>query len=413
MRTVGVVVEYNPFHNGHQLHLRESRAASAAEAVVAVMSGPFLQRGEPALVDKWLRAEMALRGGCDLVLELPVAYATQAAEWFAYGAMATLEATGVVDSVCFGSESGDLKALQCIARTLADEPPAFRSELRQLLQRGLQYPAAYSEAVVRYMRAIGEPEAAAFPLAQPNNTLGLHYMLALERLGSPILPLTIRRQKAGYHEQQPQDSRIASATALRRMLESGAALDELAPYVPATTLQLLQTAATEPGGCRSWPDYFPQLLHALLTHTPDSLFAIREMNEGLEHRILHALPRLKTLGYEELVQAVATRRYTRTKLQRALLAVLLGQQKHAQTPDMLRSGVDYIRVLGFNATGRRLLRRMRTTASLPILLSAARAPEGLRYLELDVRASAIYAAAPKNATTGELYRDFYAAPIQI
>src|SRR5262245_42398707 len=200
MRTVGLIVEYNPFHNGHHYHLQQSLKITDSDAVVAVMSGHFLQRGEPALLNKWTRAEMALRGGCDVVIELPVAYSTQAAEWFGYGAVALLEATGVVDALCFGSEAGDIRPLQRVARQLAHEPAAFEGLMADCLRGGVSYPAAYSEAVRQFMLAAGDAEAAAFPLAQPNNTLGLHYLLALERLGSAIEPFTLRREKAGYSQ---------------------------------------------------------------------------------------------------------------------------------------------------------------------------------------------------------------------
>src|SRR5690625_319894 len=135
VRTVGVIVEYNPFHNGHRYHLQQAKEATSAQAVVDVMSGYFLQRGEPALIDKWSRTEMALRGGADLVLELPMMYACQPAEWFAFGAVATLEATGIVDALCFGSESGELDWMLELAATLAQEPPSFRATLQHYLKQ--------------------------------------------------------------------------------------------------------------------------------------------------------------------------------------------------------------------------------------------------------------------------------------
>uniref|UniRef100_UPI00037236AC nucleotidyltransferase family protein n=1 Tax=Paenibacillus sp. PAMC 26794 TaxID=1257080 RepID=UPI00037236AC len=141
MKAVGVIVEYNPLHNGHVYHLQEARRLSGADAVVAVMSGPFLQRGEPAIVGKRARTEMALHAGADLVLELPVAYAVQPAEWFAFGAVSLLDRTGIVDSLCFGSESGDLDSLQRIARVLAVEPAGMREDIARRLREGASYPA--------------------------------------------------------------------------------------------------------------------------------------------------------------------------------------------------------------------------------------------------------------------------------
>ncbi|RXZ77002.1 nucleotidyltransferase [Paenibacillaceae bacterium] len=414
MRTVGLIVEYNPFHNGHAYHLQQSVKITEADAVVAVMSGSFLQRGEPALLDKWTRAEMALHGGCDLVIELPTAYATQPAEWFAFGAVSLLKATGVVDSMCFGSESGSIASLSALAAVLAEEPERFQELLRASLRSGSSYPAAYSSAVQLYMTELGEHEAASYPLAQPNNTLALHYLIALRRLNSRIRPYTIVRQKAGYSQQDVADEHIASATALRRMLSLGQTLEELAPFVPATTLHLLQREGLGQRPPTTWETFMPKLLHQLLSHSPTQLAEFHEISEGLEHRLAQAVPRLESLRFEALMQALKTRRYTRTKLQRALLALLLNHRKDELHPDRLQSGIDYIRVLGFTDKGRQLLKKMKTTARLPVLHSAAQPPRGLRYLELDVRASAVYAlaAAPDTPAAG-LLRDYYERPIII
>lgn len=152
MNTVGIVVEYNPLHYGHVYLFQQSKFVSGAEAVIAVMSGNFLQRGEPAIANKWARTEMALRMGVDVVIELPVAYSCQPAEWFAYGAVAILDATGVVDSLCFGSESGDIGWLEAVAERMHREPEYFHEAIRSVLKSGVSYPTAYSAAVGQFMR---------------------------------------------------------------------------------------------------------------------------------------------------------------------------------------------------------------------------------------------------------------------
>jgi len=413
MRTVGLIVEYNPFHNGHLYHLQQSMKITESDAVVAVMSGNFLQRGEPALLNKWTRTEMALRGGCDLVIELPVAYATQAAEWFAYGATALLSATGVVDSLCFGSEGGDIAPLQRIAKTLAYEPPDFAPLIAEELSTGSSYPAAYSAAVKRLMEQLGDLVAAQFPLSQPNNTLGLHYLIALERLASPIRPFTIKREKAGYTQAEISDSSIASATAIRKLLSEAASVSEAAPYVPASTLELLQQDMEQGLAPNSWERFAPQLFAKLIGEPAARLSEYHEMTEGLEHRIKQLLPSLSQLDVATLLGTLKTKRYTRTKLQRALLAVLLGHRKEELSPERLRTGVQYIRVLGFTPKGRELLKRMKQTAKLPVLLSAARPAESYPYLELDIRATALYALAIPGTKPRELYRDYYNKPLQL
>lgn len=419
MRTVGIIVEYNPFHNGHLHHLQQSRLATGADAVVAVMSGCFLQRGEPAMFGKRTRTEMALQGGCDLVIELPVAYATQAAEWFAYGAVSLLEASGIVDALCFGSEAGDLTALRAIAACLSSEPEPFKLLLREELAHGVSYPTAYSAAVKRHMAAIGELEAAALPLDRPNNTLGLHYLLALQRLSSPIEPFTIIREKADYNQKSVTDQRIASATAIRSLIsgeaEGEAKLGRIAPLVPDSTLQLIRRDLAADRQPLTWESFYPQLLHLLLSRSAEELGGYYEMNEGLEHRLLQAISSFPgpSRGFEGLLEAAKTRRYTRTKLQRALLAVLLGHRKPLLTREQLAGGIDYIRVLGFTDKGRELLRRMKRAARVPVLLSAARSQERHRFLELDVRAAAVYEAAFPGSGPRQLFSDYYEPPVML
>jgi predicted nucleotidyltransferase len=417
MRTVGVIVEYNPFHNGHRHHLEASVRATGADAVVAVMSGHFLQRGEPALMDKWARAETALRGGCDLVIELPVAYATSAAEWFAYGAVGLLDATGVVDCFCFGSESGDIATLSRIASLAADEPADLREGIAAGLDGGLSFPDAYSAALRRVFAARGDAEAAAFPLEQPNNTLGLHYLIALRRLGSRMEPHTIRRLQAGYHDVDAPPGSIASATALRRLIFGHGRPEAIAPYVPPVTLEVLRRewkAGRAPVG---WPKFAEQLFHLLLRLDAAELAGFRDVGEGLEFRIRRALPELEKLDADELIGRIKTKRYTRTRLQRALTAVLLGIRKDDWNPAALQDGLAYIRVLGFTPKGQELLRRMRKTAKLPVLMSAAGggdaglAGAGARYLELDARATGVYALAAGAREPRALLRDYYEPPV--
>jgi predicted nucleotidyltransferase len=410
MRTVGIVTEYNPLHNGHLYHIQQSRKITGAEAVVAVMSGHFLQRGEPALADKWARAEMALRAGCDLVLELPVAYSAQPAQWFAYGAVAVLASTGVVDALCFGSESGDLSALTRAADIASEEPAELKAELAERLKRGMPYPSAYAEAAKRLLRRRGAAEAE-IALDQPNHTLGLHYLLALRRLGSRIEPYTIRREKAGYNDTDIAGGAIASATALRKRLADTGSLRELAPYVPATTLAILERETEAGRAPIGWEGLARPLFHELLRQDPQQLARYAEVTEGLEFRIVAALRKLDEWRVEALLQALKTRRYTRTKLQRTLLRILLGHEKEELSPQRLAAGVRYIRVLGFTGRGRELLRRMKKTAAVPVLLSAAGARDP--YLKMDVRATAAYALAFSSSRPQDALRDYTVPPIRI
>jgi predicted nucleotidyltransferase len=391
MRTVGVIVEYNPFHNGHLYHLQQSKKITDADAVVAVMSGHFLQRGEPALADKWARAEMALRAGCDLVLELPVAYSAQPAQWFAYGAVAVLNATGIVETLCFGSESGDFQALDTAAEVLTDEPDALALRLSKLLKEGRPFPSAYTAAAQELLAARGHSDLA-FTLEQPNHTLGLHYLIAVRQLGSRIVPFTISREKSGYGQAEITDGAIASATALRRLLSESGSWARLAPYVPASTLEILIREAEAGRAPVEWESFARPLFHELLRTGPLELAAYAEVTEGLENRIRRAVSQLSELRVSTLLDRLKTKRYTRTKLQRTLLRILLDHRKEQLTPARLTTGVEYIRVLGFTPKGRELLHEMRTRASVPVVTTAARGK--WPYLEMDASTIRDYTMPP-------------------
>ncbi|MCD9023301.1 nucleotidyltransferase [Cohnella silvisoli] len=411
MSTVGVIVEYNPLHNGHLYHLQQSRKITQADHVVAVMSGHFLQRGEPALADKWARAEMALRAGCDLVLELPVAYSAQPAQWFAYGAIALFEAAGVVDSFCFGSESGDLESLELMASLLSEEPPEFVGLLGTRLKEGLPYPSAFTAAAKAYLQNKGL-DGLAFSLEQPNHTLGLHYLMALRKINSNITPYTLRREKSDYGQSDITDVHIASATALRKVLlgESGS-LEQLASYVPASTLEILQREMNAGRAPIHWELYARPLFHELFRQDEQQIAAYAEVTEGLEHRIRNVLTGLPEMTVAALLQALKTKRYTQTKLQRMLLRILLGHHKEMLNAERLAAGIEYIRVLGFNERGQRLLHEMRNKAKVPVVTSAAKGD--WPYLRLDAQATAVYSLAYQDADSSMAMRDYTKPPIRL
>ncbi|WP_454190533.1 nucleotidyltransferase [Paenibacillus sp. Marseille-Q7038] len=407
---VGLIVEYNPMHNGHVYHLEESKGLTQSSAVVAVMSGHFLQRGEPAIVSKWARTEMALAMGVDLVLELPAAYAVQPAEWFAYGAVATLHHTGVVDSLCFGSESGELAPLMELADLLASEPQALASLLQQQLASGASYPAAYAAAAAALAPG-NDPAGALALLKQPNNTLGLHYLIALRRLGSAITPFTAQRTGAGYHDAMPGTGSIASATAVRRLLLGKDGLAAAAPYVPAEVLAILQREWQNGRAPVNLERYRDALFTQLVTKSPEELARFGEVTEGLEYRLLKLLPQLPELSIHALLEAIRTKRYTKTKLQRMLTHILLHHEKEKMTPDILRQGPHYIRVLGFTDKGQALLKEMRKKATLPIVIKTSAFEHD--QLTWDQQATAVYGMGMPKPDPRLLYQDFYEPPVRM
>lgn len=449
MKTVGLIVEYNPLHNGHVYHFQQSKQLAQADAVVVVMSGSFLQRGEPALVSKWARTEMALAMGADVVIELPVAYASQAAEWFAFGAVSALESTGVVDALCFGSESGDLEQLASAARRICEsdrlapssqerdaegateisqnsnscssingtgnardmetqDSDTFRQLIRQRLKSGQSYPSAYADAALLLL----DDPAGSDWIRQPNNTLGLHYLLALARLQGRMQPLTIARQGAGYNDPSPTDARIASATALRKRLAANGGTDTLAPYVPPYTHHILKRELEAGRAPVDWERLFSPLFARIATASPEQLAALAEVKEGLENRLLRSMQGIDPSAgapFEQWMTALKTKRYTRTKLQRAMTRILLQHGKEALSATKLRSGVPYLRVLGFSPLGKQLLKRMRSTATVPVVTRVA--AEHHPFLTMDIQAATVHASAFRNPSRSDLFRDYLQPPL--
>ncbi|WP_422657342.1 nucleotidyltransferase [Paenibacillus sp. EC2-1] len=409
MKTVGIIVEYNPLHNGHVLHYTRSKEITNADAVVAIMSGPFLQRGEPALVSKRARTEMALHMGVDLVIELPTAYAVQPAEWFAYGAVALLNGTGVVDCLSFGSESGSLEDLFPLAEALSEESGQLRNEITKHMSSGSNFPSAYAIAAANVtgssQRSINELTQM---LAKPNNSLGLHYLIALRRLQSRITAHTITRESANYHDLVPTDKTIASATSIRKLiLEEG--LETISSYVPNYTLDILYREFTNGLGPMDWERFRQPMFQTLLTQEPEELESYHEVTEGLEHRIQKVLPQLGEPTIDALLSALKTKRYTRTKLQRMLLHILLNHNKAEMSRTKLTEGPGYIRVLGFSDKGRVLLKQMKKTASLPVVMRPSTFSHP--YLNMDLQASAAYASAYPNPTVSSMFSDYLAPPV--
>ncbi|MDR1571979.1 MAG: nucleotidyltransferase family protein [Clostridiales Family XIII bacterium] len=341
---LGVIAEYNPFHNGHLYHLETARALARAETAVAVMSGDFVQRGEPALFDKWERAEAAVRNGLDLVVELPFLYACNSAERFAKGAVRLLSAMGCVSHVAFGSEAGEIGPLDSLARLLADEPESFRARLRAASRSGLSFPRARHEAV---RAALGDE--AADLLKSPNNILAVEYLKQLRLVGGAarIRPLTFKRRGAGYFGASPCDN-TAGSSALRGLLLSGRA-DEAARYMPEAALP---RARHGPMGIDG---FFPLIACAARVRGADELAETLSASEGLENRLKRALDGASDMA--SLIAGVKSKRYTETRVKRFLIHVLMNVRK-ADFSRIDEAGASYFRVLAMNGRGRRLLRRM-------------------------------------------------------
>ena len=344
METAGIVAEYNPFHRGHAWHIAETRRRLGGDApVVCVMSGHWVQRGECALADKWLRAALALDRGADLVVELPTPWAMASAESFARGAVSLLAATGVVDVLSFGSETGKLAPLEEAAAAL--DAPEYPEKLRAALGRGLSFPAARQEA------------AGAACLSAPNNNLGVEYLRSLRALGSTIRPLTVPRQGAGHDG--PAAGGFASASELRRLLRAGRG-EEAAPYLTApwsgelADMQHIERA----------------VLARLRTMGEGDWAALPDGGgaEGLPSRLAKAAR--EAVSLEDFYTRAKTRRYPHARLRRLALAAFL-DLRAAERP----AAPPYVRVLGLGGRGRALLRKMKDTCPLPVIVKPAQARE--------------------------------------
>ncbi len=381
MKVAGIVAEYNPFHNGHAFHIERTRSGElAATHVVAVMSGNFVQRGEPAILPKAERVKMALVGGVDLVLELPLPWAISSAEGFAFGAVSVLHALGCVDVLSFGSESGDIAALQKTVDVMESE--RFSGLLRYHLEAGISFPEARQRAVAELA---GQKTAAL--LASPNNTLGIEYSKALRRLQSPITPVTVERLGAGHDDALPVGD-TASASYVRTLLTAGRT-DTAAAYLPSLVRRLL-LEALQAGRCPACTQRIETAMLAQLRRLSlEELAALPGISEGLENRLYEAIRVSGSL--EELITRVKTRRYALTRIRRLLLAGFLGLPAgwEKQQPP-------YIRVLGMNTRGAEILRAAKTPA-LPIVSRPSQmeslSPEAHNLFALESRAADLYALA--------------------
>lgn len=409
MRAVGLITEYNPFHNGHLHHLRESRRAAGAEVAVAVMSGHFLQRGEPALVDKWRRAEMALRAGVDLVVELPFPFACQSAPHFALGAVQCLDGLGGVSALCFGSEAGDLAPLQRCATLLGKRRPELTAGTAAKLREGVHYPAARAALVAELA---DKPELKEV-LRTPNNILALEYLQALRFSGSPMEPLTIPRLGAGYHDSQASGD-IASATGIRRRIAKG---QPVAAYLPPESEALLQDAFV--AGQVVDPDLLHRLVLGQIFRGRDALQTICQVEHGLDRRLADAA--LESTGWEDLVDRIKVRQLTRTRVQR-MLCYVLNDVSQFLMDECLGAGPLYLHLLGCSEHGRRFLAATRKQRSLPLIDNFSRVfavlkrrygPTGaplrraLAMLELDLRATRNYTLLLPGWSGGNRNLDFF------
>ena len=389
-KVLGIVAEYNPFHNGHFYHMQESKKITEADSCICVISGNFTQRGEPSIVNKWAKTYMALCCGADLVIELPTIYSISSAENFASGAIKILDSLKIITDISFGAECNDLATLNNIANVFYSEPANYKTILNHELKRGLSYPMARENAVLMYLNDI---KRYANVLSNSNNILAIEYLKALKQQKSMIQPNIVPRKNVYYNDQKIVDD-FASATAIRKLMLNRE-YAEVRKVVPRSTYQIIGEEYKKNHIILSIKKYEKEIIYALRVMPIEEIQNLPDVNEGLEFAIKKAAS--ETNDIEELIEKVKSKRYTQTRIQRILVYVLLGITKKDMEDS--KKMVPYVRVLGFNSRGKILISEiMNQNPKLNMITSVGKyvnkkMPKNkqlTRMLDLDINATNIY-----------------------
>ena len=387
-RVLGIIAEYNPFHNGHLYHIRESIEQCGANYVVCVISGNFVQRGNTSIIDKWTKTKMALCNGADLVIELPTVYSTSSAENFAEGAIKILDSLGIVDTISFGMEAKDIATLNNIANVLYQEPKEYVTMLAHELNKGNSFPKARENALMVYLNDI---KKYANVLSGSNNILAIEYIKALRKTKSTIIPMGIRRQKVFYNSEHIVDE-FASATAIRKMLQTRQ-FSDIRKVMPKSAYMILGEELKKGHYVLDLSKFEKEIIYTLRKMTVEQIKNLPDVTEGLEKTIKNAADSCNTL--EELINIIKSKRFTQTRIQRILLYALLGiDNKKMQ---MSRKIEPYVRVLGFNHKGKQLISEMlELNPRLNVITSVKKYMDSMpskhlkEMLETDILATNIY-----------------------
>ena len=379
MHVTGLITEYNPFHNGHLFHLKKARETAGADYTAVVMSGSFVQRGAPAVFDKYSRTRAALLSGADLVFEMPAPFSTASAREFASYAVALFTALGAVDSICFGSECGEIEPILRTARLLNEESEPFKKRLQDFLKEGKTFPEARSAALAEE----GAEEAKL--LSAPNNILGVEYCQAVLRQRSPLSCFTIKREGNGYHDPSLNGA-LGSALAVRQALQSGTDVQALRFLLPDPSFDSV---------CRSIPvfldDFSGLLNYRLLTEQEPERYA--EIRPELAARIKKLAPGFAS--FDQRIKELKSRQLTYTGVSRGLIHLILGIEQRQMDLFKEAGFAPYARILGFRKSAAPLLRRIKENSSIPVISKLAGAekrldPAGAAMLACEIQSSHLY-----------------------
>ena len=345
-KVLGIVAEYNPFHNGHLYHLEESKKATGANYTVAIMSGNFTQRGDTSIIDKWSKTKIALSNGIDIVIELPLLYSISSAENFAEGAIKILDSLKVVDYISFGAETSNIKILDKIADVLYNEPKEYKALLAHELSKGISYPKARDNALMMYLNNIRQLSNV---VSSPNNILGIEYLKALKKFNSNILPIAIPRFSSEYNDTSFSGN-IASATAIRNIIKNKG-FDILQKLLPSSCYSILMDNIKVGHIVPDITVFEKEIIYNLRKMSINEISELADVSEGLEFAIKNAANSCNSIV--EFLNIIKSKRYTTTRLQRILLYSLLGITK--RDISLSKKCLPYIRVLGFNERGKYLI----------------------------------------------------------
>ncbi|MGE1025118.1 nucleotidyltransferase [Bacillus sp. GMs2/2] len=361
--------------------MQQTKKLTQSDIIIAVMSGPFLQRGEPALISKWYRTKMALANGVDLVVELPYVFATQKAETFANGAISILNALRVSE-ICFGSEDGQIENFYNTISVQKNEEETFNYLVKQFMDAGNSYAKATSDAFSHILTSEKNID-----MSQPNNILGFQYMKAILSQNSSIQAQTIKRFASHYHDETFNDQHIASATSIRKQLfsEEGS-FTTIKPFLPQATTSLLANYKQNYGILHNWEQYFSFFKYRLMTMSPGDLRHIYEIEEGLEHRILSKIQ--NSSSFYSFMEALKTKRYTWTRLQRACTHILTNTTKEEIRSANIEQHAPYIRLLGMSQKGQTYLSKNKKKIELPILTHTKTFDHAA--LDIEKKANSVY-----------------------
>lgn len=413
MKVVGLITEYNPFHLGHKYHLETAKQLTDADYSIAIMSGSFVQRGEPSLVDKWTKAKMAIDNGVDLVIELPFLFSVQSAELFAYGSITLLEQLNIVDYLVFGAELDELEYLAEIAHLLYIEPPYYKNRLKKYLNLGYSFPLSRSNAIEDYLAAkdsklINKIDVK-HTLKKSNNILAIEYLKALESINSKIKPIALKRIGSEYKDTTLNDN-IASATAIRNTLNSHP-VDSVKSYVPAETYSHLVNYINKYKYFNTLNNY-NQIIHYLLCiKGQKQLTQIMDVESGLENRVVDKAIQYRDI--DRLVDSISTKRYPKTRIQRILVHIMM-ELTQSTFEELKPYHPAYIRVLGSNEKGFALLNSIKKKSNLPIITKFANYKEYNdpyleRILHFDKKATDLFFIGLKSPKPF-IHMDYYTTP---